>query len=177
MRYFRIPKGPPRPGLIPQSGDPNKPYRWIRPEDGKRNIPTNKEKSITPKQLTDELNSLYKKMMDEQGTPNPELLKQIHEKEGQLMGLIGPKAGKVESTLPVHKKSQVAEAKGNIDVVWDEGSRSGPYLERMMANLVNTLPEEEIDAFIGDRPQLSAIKRRVMRNPGLQIGSEKYKPK
>ena len=24
-------KGPPRPGLIPASGDPNKPYRWVRP--------------------------------------------------------------------------------------------------------------------------------------------------
>lgn len=25
-------RGPPRPGLIPQSGDPEHPYRWIRPE-------------------------------------------------------------------------------------------------------------------------------------------------
>ena len=23
--------GPPRPGLVPQSGDPQHPYRWIRP--------------------------------------------------------------------------------------------------------------------------------------------------
>lgn len=29
--FVRVPKGPPRPGLLPMSGDPNKPYRWIRP--------------------------------------------------------------------------------------------------------------------------------------------------
>lgn len=27
-------KGPPRPGLVPQSGDPDKPYRWIRGPGG-----------------------------------------------------------------------------------------------------------------------------------------------
>ncbi len=25
--------GPPRPGLVPQSGDPQHPYRWVRPKD------------------------------------------------------------------------------------------------------------------------------------------------
>ncbi len=41
--------GPPRPGLVPQSGDPEHPGRWVRPEDGVEGADAIEKPVLTPK--------------------------------------------------------------------------------------------------------------------------------
>ncbi len=59
---------PPREGLVPQSGDPEHPVRWIRPKDGKGKEPKAPVVSGTPKepwQMTQtELENKYQKAGD-----------------------------------------------------------------------------------------------------------------